>query len=148
STVPDPPATSGPRNSFGSKLMVGSLAGLMLMEGFVSREHSGEQPEGRGLFALPFPLLSRIGNFASSSSLLGPKTLLQVLKLFLILATFMYLIAPLFNFRPKPKDKSPIHRLASAPPLSSPLEVRRNAWLTAIQTIWVPQHSFHLEASA
>jgi hypothetical protein len=148
SAVPDPPVTSGPRNSLASKLMVGSLAGLMLMEGFASREQSGEHPEGRGLFALPFSLLSRIGNFASPSSLLGPKYFLPSLKLFLILAAFMYLITPLLDFKPRSKGKPPVLRLASAPPLASPLEVRRNAWLTAIQTVWVPQHSFLLEAAA
>ena len=146
--APDPPATNRPRNGFASKLMVGSLAGLMLMEGFASREQSGEQPEGRGLFALPFPPLSRFSRLADPSSLLGPSGLLPLLKLFLILATFIYLVAPLLDFKPRPEGKTPILRLAPAPPLASPVEVRRKAWLTAIQTVWVPQHSFFLEAAA
>ena len=40
------------------KLMVGSLAGLMILEGLVEREQSQEEPAGRGLFALPVNLAS------------------------------------------------------------------------------------------
>ncbi|CAJ2661547.1 unnamed protein product [Trifolium pratense] len=34
------------------------------------------------------------------------------------------------------------------PSLASPIQVRRQAWLTAIQTVWVPRHNFLLEAAA
>jgi hypothetical protein len=34
------------------------------------------------------------------------------------------------------------------PSLASPIHVRRQAWLTAIQTVWVPSHNFFLEAAA
>lgn len=33
--------------------MVGSLAGLMILEGFSETEQDDDSPSGRGLFALP-----------------------------------------------------------------------------------------------
>lgn len=149
--VPGPSVATGPpdRNGMMSKLMVGSLAGLMLMEGFSRREQSGEGTEARGLFALPLPLLSRLTGVFNSPSIFGPTGVLPILKIFLIIGAFIYLIAPLFDFKPKLKSaKSAPVRLAPAPSLASPVEVRRKAWLTAIQTVWVPQHSFPLEAAA
>jgi len=38
--------------------------------------------------------------------------------------------------------------LAAAPSLASPIDVRRQAWQTAIQTVWVPEHNFFLELLA
>jgi hypothetical protein len=38
--------------------------------------------------------------------------------------------------------------LRAAPSLASPINVRRQAWLTAIQTVWVPRHNLFLEAAA
>lgn len=144
------PVANGPRGRNGamSKLMVGSLAGLMLMEGFASREQSGEGTEARGLFALPLPSLSKFVSSLNSPSVFGPNGFLPVLKTVLILIAFLYLIAPLFDFKPRPRGKSAAVRLAPAPSLALPVEVRRKAWLTAIQTVWVPQHSFLLEATA
>lgn len=149
-STPGQLAANGPpgRNGVVSKLMVGSLAGLMLMEGFASREKSGEGTEARGLSALPLPWLAKFVNFLNSPSVLGPAGFLPIVKIFLILAAFLYLIDPLFDFKPRPKGKSAAVRLAPAPSLASPVEARRKAWLTAIQTVWVPRHSFPLEAAA
>ena len=148
--IPGRPVMNGPqgRNGMMGKLMVGSLAGLMLIEGFASRERSDEGTEARGLFALPLRLVSNLAASLKVPSAFAPNGLLPILKLFFIVGAFLYLIAPLFAFKPKPKQKSPAVRLAPAPPLASPVEVRRNAWLTAIQTVWVPQHSFPLELAA
>ncbi|KAJ9662820.1 Clr6 histone deacetylase associated PHD protein-2 Cph2 [Coniosporium apollinis] len=138
---------------WGNKLMVGSLAGLMVMEGFSSREQSGEQPNGRGLFAFPFDLFRRFGgSFAPRLLNRGLATLyalLPYLKTLLVLGALLYLISPLFEFKPRSKKKSAPHvRLSPAPSLASPVTVRRKAWLTAIQTVWVPQHTFLLEIAA
>ncbi|EON69123.1 hypothetical protein W97_08309 [Coniosporium apollinis CBS 100218] len=138
---------------WGNKLMVGSLAGLMVMEGFSSREQSGEHPSGRGLFAFPFELFRRVGgSFAPRLLNRGLATLyalLPYLKTLLILGAFLYLISPLFELKPRSKKKPAPHvRLSPAPSLASPVAVRRKAWLTAIQTVWVPRHTFLLEVAA
>jgi hypothetical protein len=67
----------------------------------------------------------------------------------LVFCAVSYIIAPLLDFKSKPKKKTtPAFMLARAPSLASPVEVRRKAWLTAIQTVWVPQHNFLLEVAA
>jgi Domain of unknown function (DUF2014)/Helix-loop-helix DNA-binding domain len=144
---PGPPVVNARQGSgLGSKIMVGALSGLMILEGFREQEKSGEEPEGRGLFALPFTLGSRLGSYAGG---LAGHSIFPILRVFLLLAAVLYLILPLFDLKPQSKKKGiPIIRLAPAPSLASPVEVRRKAWLTAIQTVWVPQHSFPLEAAA
>ncbi|KAF1967912.1 hypothetical protein BU23DRAFT_559067 [Bimuria novae-zelandiae CBS 107.79] len=144
---PGPPMVNGRRqNSVVGKLMVGSLAGLMILEGLVEREQSQEESGGRGLFALPF-------NFAA---ILSPRVSLgatsarfPLAKLLLIFGAVFWILAPLFDFNSKPKKKTtnPV-LLARAPSLASPVEVRHRAWLTAIQTVWVPRHNFILEVAA
>ncbi|KAL6711416.1 Clr6 histone deacetylase associated PHD protein-2 Cph2 [Coniothyrium glycines] len=128
------------------KLMVGSLAGLMLLEGFASREQSHQNPADHGLFALPVNLATIL---APRVSLGASTTQIPLAKLFLVCSAFFYLVGPLLDFRSKPKKKSPATVLLSpAPSPASPVEVRRKAWLTAIQTVWVPQHNFVLEMAA
>lgn len=142
-----PPMVHGRRSSaMMGKLMVGSLAGLMILEGLVEREQSQEQPAGRGLFALPINLASILAPRAS----FGASTAqIPLAKLLLIFIAFFYLIGPMLDFKPKPKRKAPPAVLLSpAPSLASPVEVRQKAWLTAIQTVWVPQHNFILEVAA
>lgn len=142
-----PPMVNGRRNgAMMGKLMVGSLAGLMILEGLVEREQSQEEPAGRGLFALPINLVSML---APRVSLGSSSAQIPLAKLLLVFGAFFYLIAPLLDFKSKPKRKSPPAILLSpAPSLASPVEVRRKAWLTAIQTVWVPQHNFILELAA
>jgi hypothetical protein len=145
--VTGPPMVNGRRTSaMMGKLMVGSLAGLMVLEGLVEREQAQEEPSGRGLFALPINLASILAPRVS----LGVSTAqLPLAKLLLIFGAFFYLIAPLLDFKPKLKRKAaPAALLSPAPSLASPVEVRRKAWLTAIQTVWVPQHNFILEVAA
>lgn len=141
-----PLVTSRRSNSMMGKLMVGSLAGLMILEGFAEREQSKEEPAGRGLFALPVNLASLL---APRVSLGATSAQLPLAKLLLIFGAVFYIIAPLFDFKSKPKKKtSHTVNLARAPSLASPVEVRHKAWLTAIQTVWVPRHNFLLEVAA
>ncbi|KAF2659835.1 hypothetical protein K491DRAFT_712369 [Lophiostoma macrostomum CBS 122681] len=142
-----PPLVNGRRSSgMMGKLMVGSLAGLMILEGLSEREQSQEEPAGRGLFALPIQL---IGMFAPRASIGGVSAHLPLAKLLLVFGAVFYIIAPLLDFKSKSKKKTtPAFMLARAPSLASPVEVRRKAWLTAIQTVWVPQHNFLLEVAA
>lgn len=142
-----PPMVNGRRTSaMMGKLMVGSLAGLMVLEGWAEREQSSDSPAGRGLFALPINLASIL---TPQVSLGGSTTQLPLAKLLLVLGAFFYLVTPFIDLKSKPKRKAPPAVLLSpAPSLASPVEVRRKAWLTAIQTVWVPQHNFILEVAA
>ena len=145
-TVGPPMVNARRSGAMMGKLMVGSLAGLMILEGLVEREQSQEEPAGRGLFALPVNLA---GILAPRVSLGASSASIPLAKLLLIFGAFFYLIAPLFDAKPKSKKKSaPAVLLSPAPSLASPVEVRRKAWLTAIQTVWVPQHNFILEVAA
>lgn len=145
--ISGPPMVNGRRSgAVMGKLMVGSLAGLMILEGLAEREQSQDEPAGRGLFALPINLASILAPRAS----FGVSTAqIPIAKLLLVFGAFFYLIAPYLDFKSKPKKKvTPAAFLRPAPSLASPVEVRRKAWLTAIQTVWVPQHNFLLEAAA
>ncbi|KAG9248802.1 hypothetical protein BJ878DRAFT_476163 [Calycina marina] len=139
------------------KLMVGSLAGLMFMEGFSEAEQDTDAPNARGLFALPGQLVRGLIRSLHSSlevnvsgyHMSAARTLIY-LKMFFILGAVLHAFLPsLFRWKPKaqagkPQPLSPV----AAPSLASSIEVRRQAWLTAIQTVWVPQHNFFLEAAA
>lgn len=143
---PGPPMVNGRRNNgMVGKLMVGSLAGLMILEGLVEREQSQEDSDGRGLFALPFNvaaiLTPRVSLGAASAQF-------PLAKLLLIFGAVFWIVAPMFDFSTKTKKTSSAIHLARAPSLASPMEVRHRAWLTAIQTVWVPRHNFLLEVAA
>lgn len=142
-----PPMVNGRRSSaMMGKLMVGSLAGLMILEGFSSREQSQDEPSGRGLFALPINLHSILSPTTSFGSTTAQ---IPIAKLLLVFGAFFYIFAPWFEPKPKQKKKTtPAFMLQAAPSLASPVEVRRKAWLTAIQTVWVPQHNFVYEVAA
>lgn len=137
------------------KFMVGSLAGLMFVESLREREQSNQSPEGRGLLAIPLQLLGPLVS-GSHVSIAGYQYstmhLISTLKSLLILGTLLWVFVPsLFAPRP-PKTQKTSHltntALEAVPSLASPITVRRQAWLTAIQTVWVPRHNFFLEAAA
>lgn len=129
------------------KLMVGSLAGLMIMEAVRQEEVSNESPEGRGLFALPVHLL---GRFATSLDfhLMGYHAHTS-LKLLLLVGTVLWVFIPSLFASQDDKPKKPqMSTLQAAPSLASSIHVRRQAWLTAVQSVWIPRHNLLLEASA
>lgn len=128
------------------KLMVGSLAGLMIMEALQEEEVSNEKPEGRGLFALPVHLIGKVGSLLDYNYM--GYHIHTSLKLLLLLGTIMWVFIPsLFaTSKPSPK-KAQISTLQSAPSLASSTHVRQ-AWLTAIQNVWIPRHNFFIEAGA
>jgi hypothetical protein len=144
------------RGYFG-KLMVGSLAGLMIMEGFSEAEQEADTPGARGLFALPTQLVRSLSQSIHSSldfSVLGyhvpASQTLGYMKMLLVLGSLLYVFLPsLFAAKPKSKGgKNQSASLSAAPSLASSIQARRQAWLTAIQTVWVPRHNFFLEAAA
>jgi len=146
----------GQTGGYFGKLMVGSLAGLMIMEGFSQAEQETDSPNSRGLFALPTQFLTTISRSLHSSldlNILGYHVpaghAVHFMKLFFLLGSLLALFAPSLFSKPKPKDgKTRAATLSAAPSLASSIQVRRQAWLTAIQTVWVPRHNFFLEAAA
>ncbi|KAI1758084.1 helix-loop-helix DNA-binding domain-containing protein [Xylaria castorea] len=136
------------------RLVVGSLAGLMMLEAVRENEQSNETPDGRGLFALPIHLLKFLTSNLSINfmgySVHGARVIYSI-KIVLLLCSLWWAIMPsLMDPKPpNPKQAKQIHiALKAAPSLASPIHVRRQAWLTAIQTVWVPRHNFFLEAAA
>ncbi|KAL9134532.1 MAG: hypothetical protein Q9175_004284 [Cornicularia normoerica] len=134
------------------KLMVGSLAGLMIMDGFMGNRE--DRDDDRGLFALPSsislptlpPLWTLQGRFASFpyACLLLP--MIKSFLIFCILGLILFLY--LFNSKPKLGIKHATEGKSESRSSASPIEVRENAWLTAIQTLKVPRHSWFPEMMA
>ncbi|KAF4776247.1 helix-loop-helix DNA-binding domain-containing protein [Colletotrichum scovillei] len=144
----------GNSSQYFGKLMVGSLAGLMIVEAVRENEQSNDTPEGRGLFALPIQLLSYLGSTSHmhiGGYYISPAQIISHLKLLFFLGTCLWVFVPSL-FVPsegKPKKAQRLREsLQAAGSVASPIHVRRQAWLTAIQTVWVPQHNFFLEAAA
>lgn len=147
------------RGKFMGKLVIGSLAGLFVMEGFSEKEEDSDDPHDRGLWALSHPSSTlathtrRVFQILSpSSQFLDITPLLKAVLVFSVLALALFLY--LFNAKPKPSRKPAAILLAPAPSPASPIEVRQKAWLTSIQTVRVPRHkmlpeliALHLEAS-
>lgn len=129
------------------KLMVGSLAGLMILEAIREEEVSNETPEGRGLSALPIQLL-RSAAKGLDLHIKGYHVHTSA-QLLLFLGVFLWIFVPsLFQPSDNNPKKQRAGQLRAAPSMASPIHVRRQAWLTAIQTVWVPRHNFFLEAAA
>ena len=151
---PNPPAEAQNRQQAGqgglmNKVMLGSMAGLMMMEGYSESQAGSDSPHG--LSAIPgMHHLFRRGSEVSFSSpaAFSRQAALPLLKVMLIFGAVVYLLAPLLTFTPGKKGKAqPVARLPKAPSLASPVEVRRKAWLTAVQSVWIPRH-FLLEVVA
>jgi hypothetical protein len=144
-----------------SKLMVGSLAGLMIIQGFNENEQAEDtsSPSMRGLLGLPTQFMGSLRHMLHPrSNALGPlhisslESPLVLLKAVLFMGAILYVIYPSF-FDAKPREEDKAKRLSDftlteAPSLASPVEVRRSAWLTAVQTVWVPRQSFLLQILA
>ncbi|KAI0379015.1 hypothetical protein F5Y04DRAFT_272281 [Hypomontagnella monticulosa] len=137
------------------KLMVGSLAGLMLLEAVRENEQNNETPEGRGLFALPVELLKFLTSSININFMgyhVPGAQVFYYIKIVLLLCNLWWALIPsLMERKPSSaegfKQQAPTP-LKAVPSLASPIHVRRRAWLTAVQTVWVPRHNFFLEAAA
>lgn len=127
------------------KLMVGSLAGLMVLEALQEEEVSNEKPEGRGLFALPIHLLGKLGSVLDFNY--KGYHVHTSLKLLLLLGTMLWVFIPSLFASSRRNPKAQLSALQSAPSLASSTHVRQ-AWLTAVQNVWMPRHNFVIEASS
>ncbi|KAI0459220.1 helix-loop-helix DNA-binding domain-containing protein [Xylaria acuta] len=136
------------------RLVVGSLAGLMMLEAVRENEQSNETPDGRGLFALPIHLLKFLTSNLSINfmgySIHGARVIYSIKVVLLLCSLWWALMPSLMDPKPpNPKQSNQIPVAPKpAPSLASPIHVRRQAWLTAVQTVWVPRHNFFLEAAA
>ncbi|KAK4242723.1 sterol regulatory element-binding protein 1 [Achaetomium macrosporum] len=148
-------AQAGRWNPYLGKLMVGSLAGLMLIEALAETERSSETTDGRGLSVLPVRYLTAFvrsthltigGYHLSAMDLIASLRLLSLMGFLLWLACSSFIDTSVF--RPSNKSQRTTSVVEAVPSLASPIHVRRQAWLTAIQTVWVPRHNFFLEAAA
>ncbi|KAL2016873.1 hypothetical protein VTK56DRAFT_2907 [Thermocarpiscus australiensis] len=142
-------------NPYLGRLMVGTLAGLMLVEALVEDEQSSETPPGRGLFGLPVQLLTafvRSTHFSIGGYYVSALDMIAKLRFLSLIGFFLWVTCPSFIdasvLRPSKDSKRSASVVRAAPSLASPIHVRRQAWLTAIQTVWVPRHNFFLEAVA
>jgi len=130
---------------FVGKLMLGSLAGLMIMDRF-----SGSRKEGgpdRGLFALPIssllPSLRMMWTLqAHLATLPYGHLVIPLTRGFLVFAVLgIILFLYLFNSKPGLGKLRVALKERNSSSSSFPMEMRQNAWLTAIQTVWVPRHT-------
>ncbi|KAL2150860.1 hypothetical protein VTH82DRAFT_7423 [Thermothelomyces myriococcoides] len=149
-------AQPGRWNPYLGKLMVGSLAGLMLIEALVESEPTGDTTDSRGLGLVPS--VNYLTSFVRSTHIsvggyyMSAVHLLAKLRLLSLLGVVFWLacssLVDMSAFKPTSKFKNTTAVVKAAPSLASPIHVRRQAWLTAIQTVWVPRHNFFLEAAA
>ncbi|KAG6000712.1 hypothetical protein E4U54_001324 [Claviceps lovelessii] len=134
-------------NPYHGKFLMGALASLMFIEALRESETSNEEPAGRGLFALPFRLLTSAAS-SLDVQIMGYRALSSI-KGLLLIGTFLWIVVPWLFTRPGSTSEKPrAATLRRAPSPASSIHIRRQAWLTAIQTVWVPRHNFFLEAAA
>jgi len=135
-------------NGMMGKLMVGSMAGLMVLEGFNEHDQNAQGTSSRGLYAAPLHLFRRSGFVAGSAPVSTHHAAMSLFKLSLLLGAVLYIVLPLFKSKPRRKTQTvPTISLTRAESLASPVENRRKAWLTAIQSVWTPR-PFLLEVVA
>ncbi|KAK5045898.1 hypothetical protein LTR84_008684 [Exophiala bonariae] len=137
-----------------TRIMLGSLAGLMIMDGLTESD-TGTESREKGLFGIPLELLDgwqflrspRI-YLAAFSQFCRTGGIIPLVKGFFALTVLAFLIfSYLFNSKPTPKDD--LEELGTsanqAPAPASPIEVRRRAWSTSMQALHLPHHSFFPE---
>jgi hypothetical protein len=145
-----------PHGKFMNRLMIGSLAGLMVVDTWVTKREPGERSNVQGLLAIPVDLISTFANWIhlSEASSLFPlghlhAGLLPVVRFFLALNILAFIVfVYLFSSKPINSKKpyaAPLIGADLALSLSSPIHIRRQAWLTSIQTVWVPRHTILIE---
>jgi Domain of unknown function (DUF2014)/Helix-loop-helix DNA-binding domain len=136
-----------------AKLMIGSLAGLMIVDG-LSESQEGSDSKAKGLFGIPLEFMDGWWFLRSPKTFIAAFMqycrsggVIPLLKGFLALSMLAFIVfAYLFNSKPVEieQDEKP-SRLRRVPSLASPIEVRRQAWSTSMQTLKLPHHSFFPE---
>ncbi|OAX84842.1 hypothetical protein ACJ72_00770 [Emergomyces africanus] len=139
------------RMNLPNKFMLGTLAALMIVGGFENQSKSDSSE--RGLFGIPLQIAGDIFRFARAHLSCLTTTSWQIRALSHFALTSLVLVGAacavftyLFNSAPRrakiPAKSTAVSRIQ---PGVSPIEFRREAWLTSIQTVWVPSHTFFPE---
>lgn len=142
--------SNGRPRGVANKFMIGTLAGLMVVGGLESRKE-GDGSE-KGLLAIPFQYLGEVFKFSqryfylfrTASWYIRAGLQFMMTSAFVIGCAFVVFLY-LFYSRPRqPRDSK--QRTAQATSTAvTPAEFRREAWLTSIQTVGVPRHTFFPE---
>lgn len=136
----------GPGSGMVGRIMVGGLASLMVVDGLQEQESGNRQ-----LSVLPMSIMQLFGSQGSSAAS-GNQLFWLAFRMALLVAAVVYIVIPSFFDSGKDKSKASgtldTANLSPVPSLASSLEVRRQAWLTAIQSVWVPRRSIILEVAA
>jgi hypothetical protein len=137
-----------------TRIMLGSLAALMVVDG-LNESDMGTESREKGLFGIPLELLD------GWSFLLSPRVyltafgqycqaggILPLIKGFVALTFLAFLIFS-YLFNSKPPAKPDVEEAASdhnqIPAPASPIQVRRRAWSTSMQELHLPHHHFFPE---
>lgn len=148
------PASSRLSGKWPQRIMLASLAGLMVMEG-LSESDNNSKSQKKALFGIPIEILDGwtflrsprlyLSVFAQYCRSGGALPLVKGFVALTILAFLVFYY--MFNSKPTPKkanDNEAILRPIPARP-ASPIEVRRRAWSTSMQALGLPHHSFFPE---
>jgi hypothetical protein len=149
-----PSSRSALRGKWPTRIMLGSLAGLMVMEGF-SESDQGSSSREKGLFGIPLELLDGWKFLRSPRLYLAIFTnycqaggVIPLIKGFVALTFLAFLVfAYLFNSKPSSKEdvEGTADCLSPRAAPASPIEVRRQAWSTSMQALKLPHHNFFSE---
>ena len=152
--VYDSSSRSAFKGKWPTRIMLGSLAGLMVMEGF-SESDQGTTSREKGLFGIPLELLDGWKFLRSPRLYLATFTnycqaggVVPLIKGFIALTFLAFLVfAYLFNSKPSPKEdvEETAECTTPMPAPASPIEVRRRAWSTSMQVLKLPHHNFFSE---
>ena len=118
----------------------------MVANGF----HSSSDEEGdRQLSAFPIPI-QWLGAGAHAGA--DNHIMWMVVKIMLLFTAVLYIASPgFFDAKKAPQENakgSNSSPTPTTPSPASPLKDRSHAWLTAVQTVWVPHHNVGLELIA
>ncbi|KAL1983703.1 hypothetical protein VTN96DRAFT_9959 [Rasamsonia emersonii] len=142
-----------PRMGLTNKFMLGTLAGLMVVES-ISTQKKTESTD-KGLLAVPFSFLNDkvlpyIRAWHANMNM-GPWNSWHVraisnflLTAVLVVGCAFVVFLYLFNSRPG-FQRSPPKTASDSATAMTPSAFRRQAWLTSIQRVGVPRHRFFLE---
>ncbi|THD00354.1 hypothetical protein EYZ11_000247 [Aspergillus tanneri] len=160
SYIPYPSSNGGSSSSAGgrrrsyypNKYMLGALAGLMVLEGMGKEKNS--ESSAKGLLAVPINLFNSIelpsnAYWATALRSFWYSWHARAISHFLVLATLVVgsafvVFVYLFNSGQSRQNSSPKVACKSDATMSSS-NFRRQAWLTSIQQVGVPRHTFFHE---
>ncbi|KAH8692604.1 putative HLH transcription factor [Talaromyces proteolyticus] len=141
-----------------SKFLLGTMASLMIVQNLPTEKES--ESSERGLMAVPISLFNEIllpyCKYAQSRFLVWSadvglwrswhfRAILSLyLTVVLVVGSAFFVFLYLFNSRPQ-SDRDQQKVISAAGVRMTPAEFRRQAWLTSMQRVGVPRHTFFLE---